>query len=75
MVTWSNKDDVPHIIVNTQMKFLPSKVLDTDQHFSHTFTQPGTYDYYCSIHPKMTAKVIVPDDLPSYCLLLASSSA
>jgi len=58
-VTWINKDDVPHIIVNTQLKFPPSKVLDTDQRFSHTFTQPGTYDYYCSIHPKMTGKVIV----------------
>jgi Icc protein len=58
-VTWINKDDVPHIIVNTQMKFLPSKVLDTDQRFSHTFKERGVYDYYCSIHPKMTGKVIV----------------
>ena len=58
-VTWINKDDVPHVIVNTQLKFPPSKVLDTDQRFTHTFTQPGTYDYYCSSHPKMTGKIIV----------------
>ncbi len=58
-VTWINKDDVPHVIVNTQLKFPSSRVLDTDQRYSHTFTQRGTYDYYCSIHPKMTGKVIV----------------
>ena len=58
-VTWINRDDVPHVIVDTQLKFGPSKVLDTDQRYAHTFSQPGTYSYYCSIHPKMTGKVIV----------------
>jgi plastocyanin len=58
-VTWINNDDVPHVIVNSKLKFPPSKVLDTGQRYSHTFAQPGTYDYYCSIHPKMTGKVIV----------------
>lgn len=58
-VTWINNDDVPHVIVNTQLKFPASKVLDTDERYAHTFMQRGTYDYYCSIHPKMTGKVIV----------------
>ena len=57
-VTWTNMDDVPHTVVNTEKKFA-SKVLDTDQQFSHTFTDAGTYEYYCSIHPHMTGKVIV----------------
>jgi plastocyanin len=58
-VTWTNQDDVPHTVVSTEGKTLKSPVLDTDQKFTYTFTVAGTYPYYCSIHPKMTAKVIV----------------
>jgi amicyanin len=58
-VTWTNQDDVPHNVVSREGKTLKSPVLDTDQKFSYTFTQAGTYPYYCAIHPKMTGKVIV----------------
>ena len=58
-VTWINHDDVPHIVVGKDGKDFKSPVLDTDQKFSHTFAQAGTYEYYCSIHPKMTGNVIV----------------
>src|SRR5215469_1300613 len=58
-VTWTNQDDVPHNVVSTDGKDIKSPVLDTDQKFSYTFTKAGTYDYYCKIHPMMTAKVIV----------------
>jgi plastocyanin len=57
-VTWTNKDDIPHTSVSTEGVF-KSKVLDTDENFSYTFTKPGTYPYYCTIHPKMTGKVVV----------------
>jgi plastocyanin len=57
-VTWTNKDDIPHTSVSTDGVF-KSKVLDTDEQFSYTFTKPGTYPYYCTIHPKMTGKVVV----------------
>jgi len=57
-VTWTNRDDVPHNIVSTEQKF-KSPVLDTDGQFSHTFDTPGTYPYFCSIHPKMTGQVVV----------------
>lgn len=57
-VTWVNKDDVPHTVVSTEGKF-KSKALDTDEEFSFVFSDAGTYEYYCSLHPKMTAKVIV----------------
>jgi len=57
-VTWVNKDDVPHTVVSTTKKF-SSKVLDTDDKYGHAFTDPGTYEYYCSVHPHMKAKVIV----------------
>jgi len=58
-VTWINNDDVPHLIVNVQNKFRQSPVLDTDQRFSTTLTKPGTYDYFCSLHPMMQGRVIV----------------
>ncbi len=58
IVTWTNRDDIPHTVVSTDGVF-KSKVLDTDEKFSFTFSKPGTYPYFCSIHPKMTGKVIV----------------
>ena len=59
-VTWINRDDIPHTVVSTDdPKAFKSKVLDTDEKFSFTFSKPGTYPYFCSIHPKMTGKVIV----------------
>ena len=57
-VTWTNRDDIPHTVVSID-KLFKSKVLDTDQTFSFTFSKPGTYPYFCSIHPKMTGKVVV----------------
>ena len=57
-VTWTNKDDIPHTAVSTDGAF-KSKVMDTDEKFSYAFTKAGTYSYYCSIHPKMTGKVVV----------------
>jgi len=57
-ITWSNRDDIPHTVVSTDGVF-KSKVLDTDEKFSFTFSKSGTYPYFCSIHPKMTGKIIV----------------
>jgi 3',5'-cyclic-AMP phosphodiesterase len=58
-ITWINNDDVPHLIVNVQNKFKQSPVLDTDQTFSTTLTRPGTYNYFCSLHPKMQGTIVV----------------
>jgi len=58
-VTWINHDDVPHTIVSEDQQSFKSKALDTNEKFSHTFDKPGTYSYFCSIHPKMVAKIIV----------------
>jgi plastocyanin len=57
-VTWKNRDDIPHTVVSNDNLF-KSKALDTDDKFSFTPTKPGTYSYFCSLHPKMTAKVVV----------------
>lgn len=57
-VHWKNNDDIPHTVVSDDHS-IKSKVMDTGDDFSYTFAKPGTYNYFCSIHPKMTAKVIV----------------
>ena len=56
-ITWTNGDDIPHNVVSDDN--FKSKVLDTDEKFTFTATKPGTYSYYCSIHPKMTGKLVV----------------
>ena len=59
-VTWINRDDIPHVVVSSDdPRAFKSKALDTDDKFSYTFTKPGTYNYFCSVHPKMTAKIVV----------------
>lgn len=57
-IRWTNHDDIPHNVVADDKSF-KSKVMDTDEAFSFTFSKPGTYSYFCSIHPKMTGKVVV----------------
>ena len=57
-VHWTNGDDIPHTVASTD-KLFKSKALDTNDDFEYKFDKPGTYDYFCSLHPKMTAKVIV----------------
>src|SRR5262245_24243564 len=57
-VTWINDDDVPHTVASST-KLFKSKTLDTKDSFSFTFTTPGTYEYFCSLHPHMTGAVVV----------------
>jgi len=58
-VTWTNKDDIPHGIAATNNAFTRSKALDTDDSFSFTFTTPGTFQYFCYVHPHMTGTIVV----------------
>ena len=62
VIKWTNHDDIPHNVVNTQNKF-SSPVLDTGQSFSFKFSEPGSYPYFCKIHPKMTGTVVVKTTL------------
>ncbi len=57
-VIWTNLDSTPHTVTSTSGIF-DSGVMDQGENFSYTFQDPGTYDYYCLIHPYMKAKVIV----------------
>ena len=58
-VTWINKDDIPHGIASSNNAFPKSRAMDTDQSFSFTFTTPGTYPYFCYVHPHMVGTVVV----------------
>ena len=58
-VTWINRDEEPHTIVSVEKQFKKSSALDTDQEFTITAGAPGTYTYYCSVHPKMTGTIVV----------------
>ena len=58
-VTWTNKDDIPHGIAWDNNAFRRSKALDTDDKFAFTFTTPGTYKYFCYVHPHMTGTIVV----------------
>src|SRR5215472_3792121 len=63
-VTWTNADDSPHTVREKDGKF-KSAALDTDDTFSQTFAAPGEYEYFCSIHPYMTGKIVVKPAGPS----------
>ena len=58
-ITWINRDEEPHLVVSVEKQFKKSGPLDTDQEFTITAGAPGTYTYFCSIHPKMTGKIVV----------------
>jgi plastocyanin len=58
-VTWTNKDDIPHGIGSENNAFARSKALDTDDSYSVTFATPGTYKYFCYVHPHMTGTIVV----------------
>ena len=58
-VTWINRDEEPHTIVSVEKQFKKSSALDTDQEFTITAAAPGTYSYFCSVHPKMTGTIVV----------------
>ncbi|MFF2144484.1 cupredoxin family copper-binding protein [Kitasatospora sp. NPDC058190] len=60
-VTWTNTDPDAHTVTSKQGSGGPlqSAALASNDTYSYTFTQPGTYPYYCTIHPYMTATVEV----------------
>ena len=57
-VTWTNSEGVPHTVTANDGSF-GSAQLNAGDSFEHTFTEPGTYSYYCELHPMMRATVVV----------------
>jgi len=58
-VTWTNRDDIPHGIASSNNAFKKSGALDTDDSYSFTLTTPGTYQYFCYLHPHMVGSIVV----------------
>jgi plastocyanin len=59
-VTWTNDDSDPHTVTSeADPKLLKSPPLDTGESFAFTFDKPGTYRYFCSIHPHMQGVIVV----------------
>ena len=58
-ITWVNRDEEPHTIVSVGKQFKKSSALDTDQTYTIVAGAPGTYSYFCSVHPKMTGMIVV----------------
>ena len=56
-VTWINQDDIPHTVVS--IGHFRSKALDSEDKYSFTFTAPGTFEYFCSLHPHMQGSIVV----------------
>jgi plastocyanin len=57
-VSWTNEDDIPHTVAAADHSF-KSKPLDTGETYSTTFSTPGRYTYFCSLHPHMKGTIIV----------------
>ncbi|UMZ13665.1 cupredoxin domain-containing protein [Pseudomonas sp. MPFS] len=62
-VTWVNDDQIPHTVTETH-KLFRSAALDTNDSFSYQFDTPGTYEYFCVLHPQMIGKIIVAPTPP-----------
>lgn len=58
-IVWKNLDDETHLVVSTNGAFKPSQALETNDKFAAVLAKPGTYAYYCGIHPHMVGKIIV----------------
>jgi plastocyanin len=59
-VTWTNADHIPHAVASTTKAF-KSELIDTNDKFSFTFTSAGVYEYFCSVHPRMTGTIVVEE--------------
>ena len=57
-VTWDNIDDRPHTVTDRNRSF-DSGVFDTGGTWSNSFNTPGTFNYFCTLHPDMTGTVVV----------------
>jgi plastocyanin len=59
-VVWRNDDDIPHTVVSdASPPLFRSKALDTDDSYATVFDKPGTYGYFCGLHPHMQGTIVV----------------
>lgn len=58
-VVWTNNDEEPHTVTSPGEQFKSSKALDGGDTYSVTFSKPGIYTYFCTVHPFMTGTIVV----------------
>jgi plastocyanin len=58
-VTWTNNDTVPHTATAQDREVLQSGTLDPGASYSQTFSEPGTFDYFCEFHANMKGTIVV----------------
>jgi len=62
-VVWTNNDSAAHTVTSAStpagVKAFDSGIFAPDATFTETFTVPGTYEYYCTLHPWMAGIVVV----------------
>ena len=58
-VTWVNQDTVTHTVTSDGSSLFDSGFMPTGAAFRFTFTTPGTYPYYCTVHPYMKGTIVV----------------
>ena len=59
-VVWTNRDDIPHTVTSADSPLaFRSPALDTDDTFATVFDRPGTFRYFCALHPHMQGRVVV----------------
>ncbi len=58
-VTWTNLDDAPHNVAGATVEWGNYEERRRGESVAFTFDKPGTYPYYCFLHPGMTGAVVV----------------
>lgn len=61
-VRWTNLDSTTHTVTSTGGTYFKSENLNQGDSYEFLFTDPGTYEYYCEIHPSMEGTITVEEE-------------
>jgi len=59
-LVFENRDDLPHTVVIPDLQ-QKSKMLDTDDSYEAVMDKPGTYGFFCGVHPMMKGEIVVTE--------------
>ena len=58
-VTWTNNDSVAHTVTSDSGSLLNSGTIQPGASFTFTFTNTGSTNYHCAVHPMMKGNIVV----------------